>query len=74
MEDVPPVSWQVQKYWKHNVADTPNNQPTKKLTKGGVLCKRKTSSLARFDHSCVRNALLEMVNCAWNYNGGVCLR
>jgi hypothetical protein len=37
------------------------NQPTKKLTKGGVLRKRQTSSVARFDHSCVRNALLEMV-------------
>jgi hypothetical protein len=36
-------------------------QPTKKLTKGGVLRKRQTSSLARFNHSCVRNALLEMV-------------
>jgi hypothetical protein len=35
--------------------------PTKKLTKGGVLCKRQTSSLARSDHSCVRNVLLEMV-------------
>jgi hypothetical protein len=39
----------------------PTNQPTKKLTKGGVLRKRQTRSLARFDHSCVRNALLEMV-------------
>jgi hypothetical protein len=38
------------------------DQPTKKLTKGGVLCKRETSSLARFDHFCVLNALLEMVN------------
>jgi hypothetical protein len=38
-----------------------SNQPTKKLTKGGVLRKRQTSSLARFNHSCVRNALLEMV-------------
>jgi hypothetical protein len=37
------------------------NQPTKKLTKGGVLRKGQTSSLARFDHSCVQNALLEMV-------------
>jgi hypothetical protein len=37
-------------------------QPTKKLTKGGVLCKQETSSLARFDHSCVWNALLEIVN------------
>jgi hypothetical protein len=39
-----------------------SNQPTKKPTKGGVLRKRETSSLARFDHSCGRNALLEMVN------------
>jgi hypothetical protein len=31
------------------------NQP-KKLTKGGVLCKCKTSSLAWSDHSCVQNA------------------
>jgi hypothetical protein len=46
------------------------NQPTKKLTKGGVLHKRQTSSLARFDHSCLRNALLEMVEGASNYNGG----
>jgi hypothetical protein len=36
-------------------------QPTnKKLTKGGVLRKSKTSSLARLNHSCVRNALLEV--------------
>jgi hypothetical protein len=38
----------------------PTNQP-KKPTKGGVLRKGETSSLARFDHSCVRKALLEMV-------------
>jgi hypothetical protein len=37
------------------------NQPTKKLTKGGVLRKLQTSSLARLDHSCARNAVLEMV-------------
>jgi hypothetical protein len=53
------------------------NQPTKKLTKGGVLRKRNTSSLARFNHSCVRNALLEMVRGAsklsWGGGGG-CLR
>jgi hypothetical protein len=41
------------------------NKPTKKLTKDGVLCKRQTSSLARFDHSCVLNALLEIVNGAF---------
>jgi hypothetical protein len=50
------------------------NQPTKKLTKGGVLRKRHTSSLARFDHSCVRNALLEMVKGALKLQRGVCLR
>jgi hypothetical protein len=48
----------------------PLNQPTKKLNKGGVLRKRDTSSLARLDHSCVRNALLEMVNVPSNYNTG----
>jgi hypothetical protein len=32
-----------------------------KLTKGGVLRNSMTSSLARLDHSCVRNALQEMV-------------
>jgi hypothetical protein len=46
--------------------DCSTNQPTKKLTKGGVKHRRETSSLARFDHSCVRNALLEMVNVALN--------
>jgi hypothetical protein len=44
--------------------DKTTNQPTKKLTKGGVLRKRHTSSLARFNHSCVQNALLEMVTAA----------
>jgi hypothetical protein len=39
-----------------------HNQPTKKLTKGRVRRRRETSSLVRFNHSCVRNALLEMVN------------
>jgi hypothetical protein len=34
----------------------------KNLTKGGVLRKRETSSLVRFDNSWLRNALLEMVN------------
>jgi hypothetical protein len=42
------------------IYDSVKNQP-KSLTKGGVLRKRQTSSLNRFDHSCVRNALLEMV-------------
>jgi hypothetical protein len=38
-----------------------NQKPTKKLTKGRVLHKRLTSSLAKFDHSCVPDELLEMV-------------
>jgi hypothetical protein len=38
------------------------NQPTYQNAKGGVLRKRETSSLVRSDHSCVRNAMLEMVN------------
>jgi hypothetical protein len=38
----------------------------KKLTKGRVRRKRETSSIARFDHSCLRNALLDMVNVALN--------
>jgi hypothetical protein len=53
------------------------NQPTKKLTEGGVLRKRQTSSLARFDHSCLRNVLLEKVKGALKTitgGGGVCLR
>jgi hypothetical protein len=33
--------------------------------------KRETSSLAMFDHSCVRNALLEMVNRALKLSRGV---
>jgi hypothetical protein len=56
--------------WRWQQKCQPTNQPTKKLTKGGVLRKRETSSLARFDHSCVRNALLEMVNGALQQNGG----
>jgi hypothetical protein len=64
----PHWQWLNGKTWQHSTAATdgqlanqPTNQPTKKLTKGGVLRKRQTSSLARFDHSCVRNAFLEMV-------------
>jgi hypothetical protein len=45
------------------------HQP-KQLSKGGVLRKRETSSLVMSDRSCVRNALLEMVNGALL----VCLR
>jgi hypothetical protein len=41
------------------------NQP-RRVTKGGVRRRRETSSLARSNHSCVRNALLEMVNGALN--------
>jgi hypothetical protein len=37
------------------------NQP-KKRTKGAVKCRRETSSLAKFDHFCIRIALLGMVN------------
>jgi hypothetical protein len=45
-----------------------------KQPKGWVKRKRETSSLARSEHSCVRKALLEMVNFALNYNGGMCSR
>jgi hypothetical protein len=31
------------------------NQPIKKLTKGGVIHKCRTSSLARLNHSCIQN-------------------
>jgi hypothetical protein len=41
-------------------------QPTKKLTKVGVRRRCETSFLVRFNHSCVLNALLEMVNDALN--------
>jgi hypothetical protein len=34
------------------------------------LLKREAFSLATFDHSCVRNALLEMVNGALKLKGG----
>jgi hypothetical protein len=34
---------------------TATTLPTKRFTKGGVLRKRRMSSLARLDHSCVRN-------------------
>jgi hypothetical protein len=44
---------------KLNISWLETNQPTKK---GGDLRKRQTSSLPRFDHFCVRNAGLEMVN------------
>jgi hypothetical protein len=59
---------------KHRNRRKTTNQPTKKLTKGGVLRKRQTSSLARFNHSCVRDALLEMVKGALKLERGVCLR
>jgi hypothetical protein len=38
-----------------SICSRPTNQP-KKLTKGGVLRRRTTSSLARLNHSCVLNA------------------
>jgi hypothetical protein len=44
---------------KNNIVHTTNK---KAITKGGVFRKHQKSSLARFDHCCVRNALLEMVN------------
>jgi hypothetical protein len=62
------VEWQKNQRFEDHLCPRPQgtevageNQPTKKLTKGGVWRKRQTLSLARFDHSCVRDALLEMV-------------
>jgi hypothetical protein len=47
------------------------SEPTKKA-KGRILRKRETLSLPRFDRSCIRNALLEMVNSALKLlQGGV---
>jgi hypothetical protein len=46
------------------------NQPTERLTKGGDMRRCETSFLVRFNHSCVLNALLEMVNDALNWNWG----
>jgi hypothetical protein len=60
-------------WFTHAVINQPTNQP-KRLTKGGVRRMRETSSLARSNHSCVRNALLEMVNGALNWNWEFCLR
>jgi hypothetical protein len=48
-------------------------KPTK-TAKGGVLRKRETLSLARFDHSSVKNALQETVKGALKLQRGVCLR
>jgi hypothetical protein len=48
----------------------PPPQSTKTLPKGGILRKRETSSLARFDHSCIRNALLEIVKGTLKRGGG----
>jgi hypothetical protein len=45
----------------------PTNQ---KVIKGRVKCKQETLSLARLDHSCIWNPLLEMVSIALMYNGG----
>jgi hypothetical protein len=52
--------------WYLTLSNEPTNQPTKRLIKGGVRRRRETSSLVRSNHSCVRNALLEMVNGALN--------
>jgi hypothetical protein len=38
------------------ITNQPTNKPTRKLTTGGILRKRKTSSLARLNHSCARSA------------------
>jgi hypothetical protein len=46
-----------------------HNQPTKKLTRSGVKCRRETTFLATSDNSCVRNALLDMVNGPWTITG-----
>jgi hypothetical protein len=35
---------------------------------GGVACKSKTPSIARLDHSCVANAMLEVVNDCIDYD------
>jgi hypothetical protein len=51
------VSWSQEKSWIGFYSNNnTTNQPAKKLTKGGVLRKSETLSLARLDHSCVRNA------------------
>jgi hypothetical protein len=50
------------------------DQATEKLTKDSVRRRSKTLSLPRFDNSCVRNALLEMVNVALNRNWVIPLR
>jgi hypothetical protein len=47
-----------------------SNQPTRKLTKGGVLRKRKFSSFARLNHYFIRNAKLESEKGALNSNWG----
>jgi hypothetical protein len=52
------------------VNDAANNQPSKTLTNGGVRRKLETSYLVRFSHSCVINALLEVVNGALKWNCG----
>jgi hypothetical protein len=42
------------------------DQPTNQKAKGGVGPRRETSSLIRFNHSCVLKALLEVANGALN--------
>jgi hypothetical protein len=46
-------------------SSSPTNQP-QRLTKGGVRRRCEMLSLATSNHSCVRNALLEMANGALN--------
>jgi hypothetical protein len=55
--------------WKQPT-DRPTDHPNNEKSKGWVLRKRKTSYLPRPHRSCVRNALLEMVNGAlWTVAG-----
>jgi hypothetical protein len=46
-----------------SLTNQPTSQP-KKQTKGRVRCRCQTPSLATFGHSCIWNALLEMVDVA----------
>jgi hypothetical protein len=43
-----------------SLANQPTNQPTKELTMSGVLRRRTTSSHDKLNHSCVRNAELDL--------------
>jgi hypothetical protein len=65
------ISWTNQPTNKLTDRLTDQLPPSKELSVGAVKCKRETSTIAMLDHSSIRNALLEMVNSALNYNGGV---